>query len=146
MNHLVQELADFVRPVATRQGLTVSVAIDPNVPMMEIDRGLLRQATLNLVKNGLEALSSGGELTIASHFDGETVEISVSDSGGGIPSDVAPRLFEQFFTTKPQGTGLGLPIARQITEEHGGEIRWANRPGRGTVFTIRLPITRPVNV
>ncbi|PYM64277.1 MAG: hypothetical protein DME11_14290 [Candidatus Rokuibacteriota bacterium] len=146
VNHLVQELADFVRPVATRQGLTVSVAIDPNVPMMEIDRGLLRQAALNLVKNGLEALSSGGELTIASRFDGETVEISVSDSGGGIPSDVAPRLFEQFFTTKPQGTGLGLPIARQITEEHGGEIRWANRPGRGAVFTIRLPIKRPVNV
>ena len=146
VNHLVQELADFVRPVATRQGLTVSVAIDPNVPMMEIDRGLLRQAALNLVKNGLEALSSGGELTIASRFDGETVEISVSDSGGGIPSDVAPRLFEQFFTTKPQGTGLGLPIARQITEEHGGEIRWANRPGRGAVFTIRLPIKRPVSV
>src|SRR5213594_521257 len=146
VNHLVQELADFVRPVTTRQGLTVSVAIDPNVPMMEIDRGLLRQAALNLVKNGLEALSSGGELTIASRFDGETVEISVSDSGGGIPSDVAPRLFEQFFTTKPQGTGLGLPIARQITEEHGGEIRWANRPGRGAVFTIRLPIKRPVNV
>jgi signal transduction histidine kinase len=146
VNQLVQELADFVRPVATRQGLTVSVAIDPTVPMMEIDRGLLRQAALNLVKNGLEALSSGGELTIASHFDGDAVEISVSDSGGGIPSDVAPRLFEQFFTTKPQGTGLGLPIARQIAEEHGGEIRWANRPGRGAVFTIRLPIKRPVNV
>src|SRR5881296_2342529 len=143
---LVRELAEFIRPVATRQGLTVRVEVDPNVPMMEIDRGLLRQAALNLVKNGLEALSSGGELTIASRFDGETVEISVSDSGGGIPSDVAPRLFEQFFTTKPQGTGLGLPIARQITEEHGGEIRWANRPGRGAVFTIRLPIKRPVNV
>jgi signal transduction histidine kinase len=145
-NQLVQELADFVRPVATRQGLTVSVAIDPNVPMLEIDRGLMRQAALNLVKNGLEALSSGGELTIASHFDGDTVEISVSDSGGGITSDVAPRLFEQFFTTKPQGTGLGLSIARQIAEEHGGEIRWANRPGRGAIFTIRLPIKRPVNV
>src|SRR5881409_2203756 len=143
---LVRELAEFIRPVATRQGLTVRVEVDPNVPMMEIDRGLLRQAALNLVKNGLEALSSGGELTIASHFDGDTVEISVSDSGGGIPSDVAPRLFEQFFTTKPQGTGLGLSIARQIAEEHGGEIRWANRPGRGAVFTIRLPIKRPVNV
>src|SRR5437870_6952505 len=143
---LVRELAEFIRPVATRQGLTVRVEVDPNVPMMEIDRGLLRQAALNLVKNGLEALSSGGELTIASHFDGDTVEISVSDSGGGIPRDVAPRLFEQFFTTKPQGTGLGLSIARQIAEEHGGEIRWANRPGRGAVFTIRLPIKRPVNV
>ena len=146
VNQLVQELAEFVRPVATRQGLAVRVEIDPNTPMMEIDRGLMRQAILNLVKNGLEALSSGGELTIASHFDGEAVDISVSDTGSGIPGDVAPRLFEQFFTTKPQGTGLGLSIARQIAEEHGGEIRWANRPGRGATFTIRLPIKRPMNV
>lgn len=146
VNQLVQELADFVRPVATRQGLAVRVQIDPNVPMMEIDRGLLRQAILNLVKNGLEALSSGGEITIASHFDGEAVDTSVSDTGAGIPEDVGPRLFEQFFTTKPQGTGLGLSIARQIAEEHGGEIAWANRPGRGATFTIRLPIKRTANV
>ena len=146
VNQLVGELADFVRPVATRQGLTVRVAIDPSVPVMEIDRGLLRQAALNLVKNGLEALSSGGELTIASHFDGDSVEISVSDTGGGIPDAVGPRLFEQFFTTKPQGTGLGLSITRQIAEEHGGEIRWSNRPSRGAIFTIRLPIKRAVNV
>src|SRR6266478_2758133 len=70
INHLVQELADFVRPVATRQGLTIRVEVDPSVPTMEIDRGLLRQAVLNLVKNGLETLSSGGELTIGSRFDG----------------------------------------------------------------------------
>ena len=146
VNQLVGELADFIRPVATRQGLTVRVEIDPSAPMMEIDHGLLRQAALNLVKNGLEALSSGGELTLASHFDGDAVEISVSDTGGGIPDAVAPRLFEQFFTTKPQGTGLGLSIARQIAEEHGGEIRWSNRSSRGAVFTIRLPIKRPLNV
>ena len=142
VNHLLQELADFIRPVATRQGLSVQVEIDPSVPMLEVDRGLLRQAILNLVKNGLEALSSGGALTITSHFDAEAIEISVSDTGGGIPEAVAPRLFEQFFTTKPQGTGLGLSIARQIVEEHDGEIRWVNRPGRGATFTIRLPIKR----
>ncbi len=146
VNQLVQELADFVRPVATRQGLSVRVEIDPGVPMMEIDRGLLRQAILNLVKNGLEALSSGGELTIGSRFDGAAVEISVSDTGAGIPEAVGARLFEQFFTTKPQGTGLGLSIARQIAEEHGGEIRWANRPERGATFTIRLPLQRPAPV
>src|SRR5881397_3268464 len=146
VSELVQELADFVRPVATRQGLRVRVEIDPSVPMMEIDRGLLRQAVLNLVKNGLEALSSGGELTIGSRLEGESVEISVSDTGGGIAAEVEPRLFEQFFTTKPQGTGLGLSIARQIVEEHGGEIQWANRPGPGAVFTIRLPIKRAVHV
>jgi len=142
INHLVQELADFVRPVATRQGLTLRVDVDPNVPMMEIDRGLLRQAVLNLVKNGLETLSSGGELTIASRFDGQAVEIAVSDTGGGIPEEAVPRLFEQFFTTKPQGTGLGLSITRQIAEEHGGEVKWANRAPLGATFTIRLPIKR----
>jgi two-component system NtrC family sensor kinase len=142
VNHLVQELADFVRPLATRQGLTLRVEVEPNVPMMEIDRGLLRQAVLNLLKNGLESLSSGGELTIESRFDGDAVEIAVSDTGAGIPVDVGPRLFEQFFTTKPQGTGLGLSITRQIAEEHGGEVRWANRRDRGATFTIRLPIKR----
>jgi signal transduction histidine kinase len=114
--------------------------------MMEIDRVLLRQAVLNLVKNGLEMLSSGGELTIASRFDGEAVEIAVSDTGRGIPDDVGPRLFEQFFTTKPQGTGLGLSITRQIAEEHGGEVHWANRVPRGATFTIRLPIKRVARV
>jgi len=144
VNHLVQELADFVRPVAIRQGLTLLVELDPSMPMMEIDRGLLRQAVHNLVKNGQEALSSGGELTIATRFDGDAVEVSVSDTGEGIPDDVGPRLFEQFFTTKPQGTGLGLSITRQIAEEHGGQLRWANRAGRGATFTIRLPLKRPV--
>ena len=142
---LVEELAAFIRPLITRQGLTLRVETDRNVPMMEIDRGLLRQAILNLVKNGLEALSRGGELTLASRREGDAVEISVSDTGGGIPEEVARRLFEPFFTTKPQGTGLGLSISRQITEEHGGEIRWTNRPGRGVSFTVRLPLKRAVD-
>jgi signal transduction histidine kinase len=146
INHLVQELAEFIRPLATRQGLTLRVEVDPTVPMLEIDRSLLRLAVLNLVKNGLEALSSGGELTIGSRLDGESVEISVSDTGGGIPDHVGPRLFEQFFTTKPQGTGLGLSIARQIAEEHGGELRWANRAPRGATFTIRLPVKKAAHV
>lgn len=145
INALVEELADFVRPVAIRQGLTLRVDTDPTVPLMDIDRGLLRQAILNLVKNGQEALSRGGELTLTSRRDGDNVEIAVEDSGNGIPEDVARRLFEPFFTTKPQGTGLGLGITRQITEEHGGQIQWENRPGAGTRFTIRLPIKRPVH-
>jgi signal transduction histidine kinase len=141
-NQLVQELADFVRPVAERQGLIMRVETDPAVPMLEIDRTLLRQAILNLVKNGLEALSRGGQLTIGSRATDEGVEIYVADTGPGITAEVAGRLFEQFFTTKPQGTGLGLSISRQIIEEHGGELTWANRPGGGAVFTIRLPRTR----
>jgi signal transduction histidine kinase len=142
LNQLVQELADFVRPVAVRQGLTIRVETDPTVPMMEIDRTLLRQAILNLVKNGLEALSRGGELTIGSRTTDRGVELFVADTGPGIPAEVGDRLFEQFFTTKPQGTGLGLSISRQIIEEHGGDLTWANRPGGGAVFTILLPTAR----
>jgi signal transduction histidine kinase len=145
INHLLEELAAFVRPVATRQGLTIHVTTDPMVPMMEIDRALLRQAILNLVKNAMEALSRGGALTIESHCDGEAVTIAVSDTGGGITTEVAERLFEPFFTTKPQGTGLGLSITRQIIEEHGGDLAWHNRAGAGATFTIRLPIKRPVS-
>jgi signal transduction histidine kinase len=144
-NQLVEELADFVHPLATRQGHHVRVETDPAVPTMEIDRTLLRQAILNLVKNGFEAMSRGGELTLRSRADGHRVDISVSDTGPGIAPAVAPRLIEQFFSTKPQGTGLGLGIARQIVEEHGGELLWANRPQGGVTFTIRLPAKRTVN-
>jgi signal transduction histidine kinase len=140
INQLVEELAAFVRPLVDRQGLTMRVETDPAVPMMEIDRALLRQAIHNLVKNGQEALSRGGTLTISSRALGDAVEIAVADTGPGIAPEVADRLFEQFFTTKPQGTGLGLAISRQIIEEHGGDLRWANRPGGGAVFTIRLPV------
>ena len=145
INQLLEELAAFIRPVATRQGLAIHVATDPAVPTMEIDRTLLRQAILNLVKNGMEALSRGGALTIESRCEGDVVQIAVSDTGGGITSEVAERLFEPFFTTKPQGTGLGLSITRQIIEEHGGELVWQNREGAGATFTIRLPIKRPVS-
>jgi signal transduction histidine kinase len=142
LNQLIRELADFVRPVAVRQGLTIRVETDPAVPVMEIDRTLLRQAILNLVKNGMEALSRGGELTIGSRVTERGVEVFVADTGPGIAAEVAGRLFEQFFTTKPQGTGLGLSISRQIIEEHGGALTWANRPGGGAVFTILLPVGR----
>ena len=146
INHLLQELADFVRPVATRQELTLRVELDPDVPLMEIDRTLLRQAILNLVKNGMEALSHGGALTLASRLEGEHVDITVSDTGPGITPEVGERLFEHFFTTKPQGTGLGLSIARQITEERGGELTWSSRLGVGTTFTIRIPVKRAARV
>jgi signal transduction histidine kinase len=143
---LVHELAEFIRPVATRQGLTVRTETDRQVPMMEIDRGLLRQAVLNLVKNGMEALSRSGEILLTSRLVDDHVEVSVADSGPGIRDEVARKLFEPFFTTKTQGTGLGLSIARQITEEHGGELRWKNGPGGGAVFTITLPLKRVVHV
>jgi signal transduction histidine kinase len=140
VNEMVAGVAEFVRPLATRQGISVKVETDPSVPPMVIDRTLLRQAVLNLVKNGLESLSQGGVLTVATRRLPGAVEIDVSDTGPGIVPNVAARLFEPFFTTKPQGTGLGLSIARQIVEEHGGEVRWSNAADGGATFTIRLAL------
>jgi signal transduction histidine kinase len=146
INDMVMAVTDFIRPVAGRQGIALRVTADPAVPPMEIDRALLRQAVLNLIKNGLEALSQGGTLTVTTRRVDDTVEIAVSDTGPGIPPEVGKRLFEQFFTTKPQGTGLGLSITRQIVEEHGGQIRWSSTPGAGATFTIVLPVKRAVHV
>jgi signal transduction histidine kinase len=146
VNEMVASVVEFVRPLAVRQGIAVALHLDANVPLMEIDRSLLRQGVLNLIKNGLEALSQGGTLSVSTARVEDSVEITVSDTGPGIPPDVARRIFEQFFTTKPQGTGLGLSITRQIVEEHGGKIRWASTPGAGSTFTITLPIKRGAHV
>jgi len=146
VNEMVTAVAEFVRPLASRQGVGVKVATDPTVPPMEIDRTLLRQAVLNLLKNGLEAVSQGGSLTLTTRRLDDTVEIAVSDTGPGITPEVGRRLFEQFFTTKPQGTGLGLAISRQIVEEHGGRIRWSSTPGEGATFTMSLPLKKAPSV
>jgi signal transduction histidine kinase len=142
VNEMVAALVEFVRPVAARQESSVEVTTDQTVPPMAIDRTLLRQAILNLVKNGLEALGRGGRLTVGTRRVDDHVEIAIRDTGPGIALDVGKRLFEQFFTTKPQGTGLGLYISRQIIEEHGGTLRWESAPGAGTTFTASLPIKR----
>jgi signal transduction histidine kinase len=142
VNDMVGAVAEFFRPLATRQGIEVKVATDPAVPPMEIDRTLLRQAVVNLVKNAFEAVSQGGTVILTTSRMDDTVEISVSDSGPGITPEVGRRIFEQFFTTKPQGTGLGLAISRQILEEHGGKIRWHSVPGSGATFTMSLPIQK----
>jgi CheY-like chemotaxis protein len=143
INHLVQELAEFVQPVATHQGLVLSIRTDPDVPALEIDRGLLRQAILNLVKNALEVLSQGNEVTIESRRAGDTVEIVVSDTGPGLSDEVSKRLFEPFFTTKPQGvgTGVGLSVCHGIVAAHGGEIRLEPQQRPGATFLVRLPRT-----
>jgi signal transduction histidine kinase len=146
INEMVTALVEFVRPLATRQGVAVETTTDQALPPMAIDRTLLRQAILNLVKNGLEALGGKGQLTVSTRRVDDRAEIAIIDTGPGIEPEVAKRLFEQFFTTKPQGTGLGLYISRQIIEEHGGTLRWESAPGQGTAFTASLPIKRAQDV
>ncbi len=114
------------------------------------DAGQLSQVIQNLVINADQAMPTGGELTVTARNDeflpGEQkfVRISITDSGIGIPAEVLPRIFEPYFTTKQQGSGLGLAVCYSIIKKHGGDIRVESTPGQGTSIHIRLPATAPV--
>ncbi|MEK6606379.1 MAG: ATP-binding protein [Myxococcota bacterium] len=115
-----------------------------DVPPIAADEAQLRQALLNLVRNAREAMAGGGTLSVetdtsVARDSVRHVEVRVSDTGPGMPPEVAGRLFEPFFTTKARGTGLGLALTHQIVADHGGRIEVRTAPGRGTTFVISLP-------
>ncbi|HEY3858604.1 MAG TPA: ATP-binding protein [Gammaproteobacteria bacterium] len=102
----------------------------------------LNQVFLNMLTNAAQAIEGPGKILLKTEVDEDWLKVSVQDTGKGIPADVLPRIFDPFFTTKPvgQGTGLGLSISYQIVQQHGGDIRVTSQPGKGTRFTVRLPL------
>jgi PAS domain S-box-containing protein len=141
LNEVVREMVVMLRDAASRRGILIRSELDPALPTTTADRVQLQQVLMNLMLNGIEAMQEGGgELSVASQRteDGQLL-ISVSDSGIGFPGENLERIFEAFFTTKPQGTGMGLSISRRIIESHGGRL-WANaNTGRGATFQFTLP-------
>ncbi|HYR97254.1 MAG TPA: ATP-binding protein [Candidatus Binatus sp.] len=109
------------------------------LPAVRADGDLICQVLLGLLANAAEAAPSGGEVALLAEASGGVVELAVADSGPGVPADLRGRIFEPFFTTRPRGTGLGLAVARQIVEAHGGRIEVGERAGGGARFTVRLP-------
>jgi two-component system NtrC family sensor kinase len=138
---LVEGLAELVRPSLVGRGIELGLEIAPSLPALAADRVQLEQALLNLVTNAVDAMPEGGRLTLAAQPNGDGVALVVSDSGVGIPPDHLTRVFDPLFTTKPpgKGTGLGLPILREIVEAHGGSVRLESRAGEGTTAVVRLP-------
>jgi signal transduction histidine kinase len=122
------------------RGITVQVETAQGIPPVPHDANRVRQVLINLMKNAAEAMPGGGEIRVATDFADGYAELRVTDTGGGIPPDVAGRIFEPFCTTKESGTGLGLAVCQRIVEDHKGEIAYASSPGKGTTFTVRLPV------
>jgi signal transduction histidine kinase/DNA-binding response OmpR family regulator len=134
---LVEGVIELIRPVAQGAGVTLVVEVEAGTPSIAGDVERLKQVLHNLTRNALEAMHErGGRLTLRAHSDGDTVEIDVEDDGPGFSEDLP--IFDAFFTTKEQGTGLGLSLVHRIVTDHGGTIRVQSRPGR-TCFTLRLP-------
>jgi two-component system, sporulation sensor kinase E len=137
---LVSGIAEFIGPEAEKAGVMVELAVAEGLPRVALDERLMKQALLNLVKNALAAMPGGGKLRLAAERVEDEVRLTVEDSGVGISEEDLPKIFEPYFTTKENGTGLGLTITFKIVREHDGEITVSSRPGQGSSFTINLPV------
>lgn len=142
LNRVLRETADFVEPELNRRGIQLRLFCSDALPLVPMDAGQLRQALLNLLLNAQHALEEkgGGEILLASRQQGERALITVLDNGPGMPPEVLGRCWKPWYSTRPGGSGLGLPTARRIVLDHGGSIRVQTEPGRGTQFLIELPL------
>jgi PAS domain S-box-containing protein len=144
VNELIREMIVLLRSEATRYSISIRTELAQHLPKATADRVQLQQVFMNLILNGIDAMKDSNrtsELTIRSETADGQLLISVSDTGVGFPAEQADQIFKAFFTTKDNGTGMGLPISRSIIESHGGRL-WANSSsGRGATFQFTLPTT-----
>jgi len=145
LNEVVASAQQFAEPEMTKSGLGINTELADKLPAVQGDPIELQQVVLNLLLNGAQAMRDGGGperiLTISTTQDNGSVELAVSDVGPGVPEEHLPRLFNPFFTTRSDGTGMGLAINRSIVEAHGGRI-WASlNSGPGMTFHVSLPVS-----
>jgi signal transduction histidine kinase len=144
LKEVVDRLLLLLEHAARRHGVTLDVSIPGDLPLVHADRGQLQQVIINVIMNAFEAAGPGGKVQMrarrVAHPECPGVEIEIRDSGPGIPLSLRPRIFEPFFSTKPpgEGTGLGLPICRDILKTFGGDITVESAPGEGASFLVWL--------
>ena len=139
-NEVVRETLDLLRPELENREQTVTEKLARQLPNVPLDPAQMKQVLVNVIKNAMQAMTKGGELTVQTGASSEGVWLSIADTGCGIPQDQIKRIFEPFFTTKKKGSGLGLMIVQRIIRAHGGRIDLESRVGQGTTFRIWLPL------
>lgn len=140
VGEIIQSLLRFLGEEFATKGIQLSFEVEEGLPEALVDENQLRQALLNIIRNSSEAMEAGGQLEIRVAGRDDAVEMLLRDDGEGIEPAIMGRIFDPFYSTKSQGTGLGLPITHQIIVEHGGSLTCESVPGEGTTFRIRLPI------
>jgi signal transduction histidine kinase len=138
---VTREVTSLFAARLRRQGVTLEVSIAEDVPSLQLDSGLMVQLLMNLLSNSMQASERGGSINVlvAPFPRRDGVLVSVADTGRGIAPEHLDRIFDPFFTTKEEGTGLGLPICKQIVEQHGGTMEIESELGVGTRVTLLLP-------
>lgn len=140
LNEQINRVLNFFAPKAKESGIEILRYLDPDLPGILLDERTLEAALVNLVKNAIEAMPDGGELTVRTRLTRGGVALDLIDTGTGMDQNTAMHMFEAFYSTKDGGSGLGLPTARQGIEAHGGRIDVQSELGRGTQFTIEFPV------
>jgi two-component system, NtrC family, sensor histidine kinase HydH len=145
LDAVIEELVDFFGPTARQANIDIKLYVPPDLPPVPLDRELFKQALLNLLLNAQQAMPDGGQITLQAAAEPrdrpEAVCLSVIDTGKGMPPEVAAKAFRPFFSTRAGGSGLGLATTRKIIEAHGGSITLQSEPGKGTKFTLCLPVS-----
>jgi len=141
LNALLEELVDFFIPQAQLQRVQLRLQTHQAPVLAAVDPKLIKQAVLNLMINALQAMPDGGELMLSVSIENGAAVIQVTDTGPGIPADAVDKIFQAYYSTKRGGTGLGLAMTRRIVEEHGGKLGVTSEAGKGSRFSIRLPVT-----
>lgn len=140
INEVVDEVVNFITPEVKQRKILILKSYDANLPLCTVDSNLIKQAVLNVIINAEQAMVSGGELMIRTSRDKHFIQIDITDTGTGIPKNIMDKIFQVYFSTKKTGTGLGLPTTKRIIEEHKGTISVQSEEGKGTNFSLKLPI------
>ncbi len=138
LDEFMKEIVDLARPQAAFSGIQIEEE-QQGAGIIRVDRDLLKQAVLNIAMNAIEAMPGGGKLRFESEMQSEEAVIRIGDTGEGIPPELRDKIFRLYFTTKKEGSGIGLAMTFRIVQLHDGTIDFASEPGKGTTFTLRLP-------
>jgi signal transduction histidine kinase len=139
LRRLVDDVALLASPDAERHGARVERQLPADPLVLKIDADLVKQAVLNVVLNGLQAMPEGGALTISASRNSRGIELAIHDQGGGIPPEIREKIFDLYFTTKKSGSGIGLAMTFRVMQLHNGSVEFASEPGTGTTFRLFFP-------
>lgn len=140
LSAVVDEFIDFYRPAAATQGIEISPHLGSQLPKVNLDHSLIKTVLNNLVRNAQQAMPQGGLLELQTYRRDSRVYLEIIDTGCGMSDAARQKMFQVFFSTKPGGSGLGLPTVRKIVEAHGGQIQCDSDVGKGTRFVLSFPI------